>query len=191
MGDGTFWHPVGELLPETWEKHYLSWPGLGHQPSDPAVNGIQDLRKLAEKVLVSPTVLVAQSMGGVVAIDLALRHPKSVTHLVLVASSGGLDMDKFGGIDWRREYLAAYPASARWIIKERPDLTRHFSKVSVPTLLIWGDIDPISPVAVGEYLAQQIPLARMHVVRGGSHSVAADQPEIVAAAIMEHLCRYV
>jgi len=35
LGDGHFWHPVGELLPDSWDKRYFSWPGLGDQSSDP------------------------------------------------------------------------------------------------------------------------------------------------------------
>jgi pimeloyl-ACP methyl ester carboxylesterase len=61
------------LLPATWNETYLSWPGLGSEPHDPQINGFDDLVALAEKEICGPTVLVAQSMGGIVAVRLALR----------------------------------------------------------------------------------------------------------------------
>ena len=46
-----FWKPVGALLPADWSKEYFGWPGLGDQPHDPAVKGIDDLvRMVAAKM---------------------------------------------------------------------------------------------------------------------------------------------
>src|SRR5829696_3351243 len=41
-----FWKPVGALLPPDWSKEYFGWPGLGDEPPDPAVNGMDDLVRL-------------------------------------------------------------------------------------------------------------------------------------------------
>src|SRR5712692_9113167 len=48
-------------------------------------------------------------MGAYVALQLALRYPPLVTHLVPVAATGGVDMAKYGAVDWREEYATAYP----------------------------------------------------------------------------------
>ncbi|MBS1191683.1 MAG: alpha/beta hydrolase family protein [Rhodocyclaceae bacterium] len=186
-GDGSFWTGVGELLPNSWQKHYLNWPGLGNQPASPEVTGFTDLLRLTERSLSEPSAIVAQSMGGIVAIQLALKHPDLVTHLVLVATSGGLDVSSFGASDWRPDFLAAFPETAQWILTERPDLAGQFSKLQMPTLLIWGEKDAISPVAVGQHLATQIPLSRLFIVPGGEHSLAKDLPEVVVPLIETHL----
>ena len=60
-------------------------------------------------------------------------------------------------------------------------------RIAAPTLLIWGDADPISPVAVGRHLEQRIPDARLHVVPGGDHDVARTHAETVAALIAAFL----
>ena len=49
--DPNFWRPLGELLPPDWQKVYLGWPGLGHQPPSPEVNGWEDLVWLVEAEL--------------------------------------------------------------------------------------------------------------------------------------------
>ena len=83
----------------------------------------------------SPIVLVAQSMGGVVALRVALERPDLVRRLVLVATSGGVDMKRFGAGDWRAEYARRFPAARTWIIEQRPDLTDRLAEVGAPALL--------------------------------------------------------
>jgi pimeloyl-ACP methyl ester carboxylesterase len=75
------------------------------------------------------------------------------------------------------------------VLNEKPDLGRQFADVSVPTLLLWGDDDPLSPVAVGRHLAAAIPKAELHVVRGGRHSMGVDLPAQLAPRIEAHIAR--
>jgi pimeloyl-ACP methyl ester carboxylesterase len=186
-GDGSFWAGVGNLLPCSWGKRYLNWPGLGNQAPSPTVNGLADLLHLAERHLNQPSAIVAQSMGGIIAVQLALKHPELVTHLVLVATSGGLDVSTFGASDWRPDFLAAFPDTAPWILTERPDLTVQFWELEVPTLLVWGDKDTISPVAVGRNLASRIPGSNLVIIPEGQHSMGMDLPDVVAPLIETHL----
>jgi pimeloyl-ACP methyl ester carboxylesterase len=188
-GDGGFWKGVGGLLPASWTKRYLDWPGLGRQPASPDVNGFADLLALAEAALDRPSAIVAQSMGGIIATQLALKHPQLVTHLVLVATSGGMNVSALGAADWREDFVKAFPGTPAWALNERPDLGRQFAEVAAPTLLVWGDEDPISPVAVGQHLATTMPKAELHVIRGGTHSMGADLPQLLAPRIEAHIAR--
>lgn len=187
VGAASFWRPVGDRLPQEWEKIYMSWPGLGAEPPSAAVQTIDDCVRLVERHLNRPCDLVAQSMGGVVAIRAALRKPAYVRRVVLCATSGGVDVERLGGADWRDGYLQEYPDSARWITGEHADLSDEIKSVTMPTLLIWGDSDPISPVAVGEHLLSLLPDATLRVIEGGSHSFACDEPELTAQLITDHL----
>jgi pimeloyl-ACP methyl ester carboxylesterase len=186
-GDGAFWRPVGERLPASWGKTFVSYPGLGTQPASPEVNGMADLLALAERALTRPSVVVAQSMGGVLAIQLAERLPDLVTHLVLVATSGGFDVRRHGALDWRPGFLQSYPGTPAWALAPAPHLTAALARLTMPVLLVWGDADTISPVAAGEFLATMLPSATMHVVAGGSHALATEQPDAVAALIAAHV----
>ncbi len=186
-GAPEFWHPLGALLPAAWKKTYLSWPGLGRKAHDPAVRGFADLLAITERQIDGPVALVAQSMGGIVAVQAALRHPQHVTHLVLVATSGGVDVSRLGGKDWRPDYLETFPDGARWIADERPDLGERIPAIACPTLLLWGGSDPISPVAVGHHLLSLIPGASLQVVTGGEHDLGCARAGEIAPLVIRHL----
>lgn len=186
-GDPAFWHGAGQHLPSAWEKRFLAWPGLGDQAPNPHVRGFPDLVHLAYAELTASSVVIAQSMGGVVAIELALRMPSLVTHLVLTATSGGVDVTAFGAEDWRAEFLDAYPNAARWILQAKPELQARLHKLDIPTLLLWGSADRTSPPAVGRHLEQAIRGARLMVIPGGDHGLGTNQPDRVAAHVQRFL----
>ena len=60
-------------------------------------------------------------------------------------------------------------------------------RIAAPTLLIWGDKDAVSPVAVGEHLAGRLPHARLEIIPGGDHDVASTHADPVARLIAKHL----
>ena len=186
-GDREFWRPVAQRLPATWETVLLNWPGAGEEPQAPGIAGADDLvARLAEE-FDGPADIVAQSMGGIVAVRLAHAHPARVRSLVLVATSGGVDVTALGGADWRPAYREAFPRASSWIFEQQPDLTPAIRQLAMPALLIWGDADPISPPAVGEHLAALLPHASLHIIPGGTHALAREQPDTVAGLIEAHL----
>lgn len=186
-GAPDFWKPVGERLPPEWPKHYFGWPGLGDQPHDPAIKSIDDLEQLVTARIGDPVDLVAQSMGGVIAARIALARPALVRRLVLCVTSGGVDMAGLGAADWRADYRKSFPNAAAWITAGTASSPLPVENIKAPTLLIWGDADAISPVAVGRHLEARLPQARLEVVPGGSHDVAATHADLVAGLIVRHL----
>ena len=57
----------------------------------------------------------------------------------------------------------------------------------VPTLLIWGDHDPLAGPDVGRDLTTRMPDARITVITDAGHIPHLDQPEPVAAALNDFL----
>ena len=186
-GDAGFWHALGALLPPDWQKTYLSWPGLGNQPHDPSVRGFDALVALAEREITGPVAVVAQSMGGIVGVQLALKYPDKINHLILVATSGGVDVSALGGADWRASYLSDFPTSQTWITTAMPDHSEDISRISCPTLLIWGGKDLVSPLAVGKYLATLFQRASLHVIEEGDHDLGSARADEIAALVLAHL----
>ena len=68
-GDARFWLPVAERLAYPADKLYLEWPGFGPIPPDPRVNSMHDLVSLAVAAIDQPVAVIAQSMGGVIAVQ--------------------------------------------------------------------------------------------------------------------------
>lgn len=186
-GSPTFWQPVATRLPADWTKVHFGWPGLGNEPHDPAISSMDDLVSLVTDRLDEPSDLVAQSMGGVIAVRAALERPEMVRRLVLCVTSGGVDMSAFGASDWRLDYRRSFPNAVPWITNGRASQVLPVERIVAPALLIWGDADEISPVAVGRHLLERLPNARLEIVAGGGHDVAVERPEIVAGLIERSL----
>jgi pimeloyl-ACP methyl ester carboxylesterase len=182
-----FWKPVGSRLPCEWTKLYFGWPGLSDQPPDPAINSYDNLVRLVEAKLDAPVDLVAQSMGGIIAARVALAQPTLVRRLVLTATSGGVDVMAFGAADWRPDYRKRYPKAAVWITERRDAADLPLERIRCPTLLIWGDADPISPLPVGQHLKARLPNAKLHVVASDDHRFAENRPDEIAPLIADHL----
>jgi len=69
---------------------FFAWPGLGAEAPEPGIDSIDDLTAWVANVITEPVSIVAQSMGGFIAIKLALAFPNSVRCLVLAVTSGGV-----------------------------------------------------------------------------------------------------
>jgi pimeloyl-ACP methyl ester carboxylesterase len=57
-------------------------------------------------------------------------------------------------------------------------------RLSVPTLMIWGDRDPVVPLEAARAVAAEVPHARLEVVPAG-HAPQLGQPDRVAALLEE------
>lgn len=70
-GNTSFWRPVAERLTHPAQPFHLGWPGFGDTAADPGVYGWLDLLELVLSQMDRPCALIAQSMGGVLAVQAA------------------------------------------------------------------------------------------------------------------------
>ncbi len=186
-GHPDFWRPMSNALRHIGEHVLMGWPGLGGIPAQADVTGMHDLVEMVVQEMDEPCALIAQSMGGVIAMKAALTRPEAVTHMVLSVTSGGVLMDDLGAKDWRPAYFATHPDAPPWFGREREDLSGQISALDMPTLLLWGDRDPISPVAVGQQLQALLKSSQLHVVEGGEHNLANKHAAHLAPLVKQHL----
>lgn len=182
-GNIQFWMPISNALTYQAQMIHVGWPGFGSTPPSREVQGLSDLVNLVVQQINQPTALIAQSMGGIVALLAALEKPTLVTHLVLAATSGGIDMSRFGAENWRPSFMKANPSLPPWFANYHEDISHRLREVDIPVLLIWGDADPISPVSTGQYLASLLPNAMLKVFLGGGHDTGNAHAHEIAPLI--------
>ncbi len=150
-----------------------------------------------------PVHLVGHSMGGYVCLRLAASRPETVRSLVLVAPAGipsGRSM--LGHLvpllrAARHAPPTFLPVLARDAFRMGPitlwratrdllaeDVREDLRSIQVPTLLVWGENDPLVPPAVGDLLREGIPDSRLLVLEKAAHVPMFDRPEEFDEALL-------
>jgi pimeloyl-ACP methyl ester carboxylesterase len=69
------------------------------------------------------------------------------------------------------------------------DLFTELANIRCPTLVLGGELDPITPVADSQDIAAAIPQAEVRIFEGAGHGVFRDQPEEAVAVIREFILK--
>lgn len=90
-----------------------------------------------------------------------------------------------------REMMSRAPASgvvgALEAMKERPDSTPLLPSIGVPTLVVVGEEDEMTPPAVAKAMTDAIPSAAMTVIAGAGHLSPIEAPTAVSRVLAEFL----
>ena len=187
-GSQHFWQPLKAALTEYPDQQVIAYPGFDGVAPNLAIQNLHDLQEFVEKQIEDDSILIAQSMGGVLAVGLALKHPQKVKGLVLLATSGGLDLKTFHCADWRTDYRELFKTMPDWFEQDQTEFSRlQLESLDIPILLIWGDHDPLSTVQLGQYLAGIFKNAKLHIIQGGDHFFANTHADQVAMLIQDYL----
>ena len=90
-----------------------------------------------------------------------------------------LAMGRDVGVDIFARHQAALAA--------RPDQIAGLAGIAIPTLIISGAEDSVTPPEQGRLMAERIPVARFVLIEGAGHLPLIEAPEIVAAALRPFL----
>ncbi|HEY7851044.1 MAG TPA: alpha/beta hydrolase [Ktedonobacterales bacterium] len=217
-GDSTaVWGPLIALLPEV-QAVALDLPGHGALVSQPgpATMSVADYAavvraEIARRGLEQPTV-VGHSLGGAIALQLALESPQLVGRLALVGSGARLrvapaflEAAREAGTSgapnitqtaFAAEHAAAAAAFHAQRLPTAPgalyrdlmacnqfDLMGEMARIIQPTLLIVGAGDRMTPPKFAEYLAERLPTAALAIIPDAGHYVQIEQPQRVADAL--------
>lgn len=186
-GSTTFWQPLIEKLPQQYHTKIIGYPGFGDTPESVEVKNFEDLTNYVLNQINDESVIIAQSMGGIFAVAAALQRPQLVKGLILIATSGGINLERFNVQDWREAYRQAFFKYPDWFVTTNINYEEFLSDISVETLLIWGDQDSVSPVEVGTHLNQIFKSSTLHIVKGGDHQLAEKYADEVAIQIKDYL----
>jgi pimeloyl-ACP methyl ester carboxylesterase len=70
---------------------------------------------------------------------------------------------------------------------KRPDRRADLARISVPTLVLVGEEDLVTPPADAKALAAAIPNARLEIIAGAGHMAPYENPAAANAVILEFL----
>jgi 3-oxoadipate enol-lactonase len=80
-------------------------------------------------------------------------------------------------------------AHALAAMRDRADHTATLSTIDVPTLIVVGDQDAITPPDVARKMQEKIPASQLKIITGSGHMSPMEQPAQVNAAISDFLVR--
>jgi len=88
----------------------------------------------------------------------------------------------------KRSAQSALVYTARLIMPDNlDDYTSQYNDITVPALMIWGDMDVVVPIATGKRLSQDLPSARLEVFNNCGHVPQEEEPEKTLALISRFL----
>jgi pimeloyl-ACP methyl ester carboxylesterase len=175
------------------------------------------VRDFAEALDLPALVLAGHSMGGAIALEFALRYPARLAGLILVGTGARLRVapEILTGIlddSARTAELLAQRAHgervdpnllrlyARRLREVDPrvihddflacdafDRRADVNRIALPTLILCGDADRMTPVKFSQFLHEQIAGSQLVVVPGAGHMVMLEQPAAVAEAVAHFL----
>lgn len=217
-GSGKVWFNQLRRFEPTHRVIAPDLPGYGQTALPESIRSIDDypgfVRALMDAAGIAQAVVVGNSMGGRVALQLALDHPERVAGLVLVDASGIRLPDKpimnvretdprtFASMLFHQpvaivERLLDSPeqqrARATMLRLTAPPLRRdmqeRLGEIAAPTLVVWGESDRIIPREYGEAFARGIPGAELRVIPRAGHIPMLERPGAVNLAIADFLTR--
>jgi pimeloyl-ACP methyl ester carboxylesterase len=173
------------------------------------------VRELVESEVEGDFVLAGHSLGGAVAIELALDPPPGLAGIVLLATGAKLrvhpiilqlfEQVKASGqkipplppglyeqdadpalVDKAskdRELTPIDTGGADWHAADSFDRMRELETIQVPTLIVAGTNDALTPPKYAEFLATRILDNELQVIEGAGHMLVMERVEEVAGWI--------
>lgn len=215
-GSSFSWYFQQEYLKRSIEVILLDLPGHGQSPGE-GLARIEDAREVVHDVITElgfeKCFLVGHSMGGAIAMLLALTYPELLEGLVLVATGArlrvlpeildGLLKDKEAAL--RRITGLAFSSKSHPALVENGfnemmkckkeviysdfssceefSLMGRVKEINTSTLILCGEDDLLTPPKFSEYLKAEIPDSKLVRVPDAGHILMVEKPDAVNKAI--------
>ena len=208
-GSSRWWSGNIAALAQGHDVHVLDLPGFGAQrrQRSPLADAPAYVCAWLRERGLGGVHLVGHSLGGAVAARVAARHPDLVERLVLVAPAGTLAHRPLHrhalelalaavspgprflprlGADALRAGPGTILRASRELLGD-DSLRAELRAIGAPTLLVWGDRDPLVPRSVADVFLNGIRDASLVVIQGAGHVPMVERPKEFNRVLREFL----
>jgi len=157
--------------------------------------------------------LMGHSFGGAIVLEYARLYPEKLKGIILIATGTGFKLSQAyrelhaGGVDVESLDSTAIPESIRQgyeMLKKVSgpllhadllaagafDSTPWIASIKIPSLVLWGSTDFITPRELPEGLARMLPNASFQVIEGSGHVLMIEAVKTFNAAVSEFMLRH-
>ncbi len=159
-------------------------------------------------------ILIGHSNGGRISLAFATQYPEKIEQLILIGSAGvyhnelslrlkrsvfkGLSrfgkritsskklknlLYKLAGVSDYKEATANMRQTMLNLIQA--DRNLDFTKVTVPTTIIWGEKDRVTPLTDGQIISIKIKNSRLYIIDSARHAPYFTHPQEVSRIILK------
>lgn len=196
-------HSVGE----NFEIFALDLPGFGKTPIEKVMtlkDYADFVYEFLKTNKIEYPIIIGHSFGGAIAIKFSLLYPDYASKLILVSASAVRQLrykimliNKIAGFtklflpeklrriilkllrldksDYAQINSPKLKETFKNVINE--DQSPYLSAIKIPTLVIWGEKDAVTPLKEGELIAKSIPNAKLSVIKNAGHFRLLEKPE--------------
>jgi len=211
--NSTLWQPLARQLSNKYRYFLLDLPGFGnssHLTGSPNVpQYTQFIQNFIQSQKIKKPIIIGHSFGGQIAAFLALKHPQSISSLILISPSiirhktlkDKLKIFIYSRFSFLKKFIstslirlilsqisssdyASVSPRHQAILKNIVNFHFHqqLSHINTPVTILWGDQDQEISYT-GKYLAQSLPHARLFVLYGADHNPHINAPSQLATHI--------
>jgi pimeloyl-ACP methyl ester carboxylesterase len=210
-GSSRWWARNIAPLAQHFEVHTVDLAGFGRSrgagPFQLAAAAAQ-MAGWMEQIGIERAAVAGHSMGGLVAAELAADHPQRVERLVLVAAA--LPALRLAPFETPADLIRGLPyLPFSFLELLLPDLIRagvptvvsalaellsadirgKLTQITAPTLLVWGDCDPLVPLRQAWQLARLVPCHELAIFKHVGHNPMWERPESFNQLLVEFLAQ--
>ncbi|MEM2987786.1 MAG: alpha/beta hydrolase [Candidatus Bathyarchaeia archaeon] len=167
---------------------------------------VEYVKKFCDRKNLRKIVMIGHSMGGAITQKFALTYPEYLKAIVLVCTGAKLKVAPIIFEEIKRNYenlmelMKNYAFSAKTPVEikdktveimkrvkpevlygdfeacDKFDVMGYLNRINLPTLIICGKEDLLTPVEFSEYLRDNIPNAKLRVLEDAGHMVMLEKP---------------
>ena len=144
-------------------------------------------------ILVSPAGAMKQSTPALDAYVMAALYPDTESaknaFTMMTGNNKYVNQNVIDGFIQRMRLPNAKFAFMSTLLGSRnaPEITTRLEKILVPTLVVWGDLDPVIPITYAEKFVREIRDCRFYQMENCGHTPYVEDPENFAKLVLDFL----